>query len=598
MALPFSFLIGLLVVVAHREMGGALPGEATVSNFLWFASLLLVPWLLAALARTSAVRALLGNRPPAAPPRALLRLSGLATPMVLHALFEFGVYNDCIDRLAPGSHTLRILLALLPLYLAELPRTAMATMAEGLVEVGFHARAGGVVTAQLLPRWSEVWPVIRLRLGWPILTLLPAAMLGGCLDLLQLHRESYVFVLATSAGMTLATIAFMILASTILPFWFRVSFGARRGLPEPIGQVLRETAVTLGFSPRRIFLLPTGMRAMNAMMVGPLPVGRLLCLTDGLLATLDIRSLTGVLAHEIGHARRGHPGLLMLLAVVVPLMLLSPLRLLEVEQVDVVVQAIALLVVMLLLWFGIRTLARRFEHEADVSSVRALGAGPCSSALMTVSRLTGGPNRSVRGRLLSLHPDESARLLLMRRYEIEPKFREDFDRRSHRLRGGIGAVLLVAMAVGVWFWQVDWPYERALVRFHSGDYVGAREAMAALDERPARWRDSLKRLDEELAAGLELAPDARNWSTIEQKLVPSAWQRGEAVLLAQGPEAASRWFSLAVGAMPAPTPTEYAIYEFCQAASDGDSNRMAKLAHIIKRRGVPSSLRQVFRDYE
>ena len=32
MALPFSFLMGLLVVVAHREMGGALPGEGTVVN--------------------------------------------------------------------------------------------------------------------------------------------------------------------------------------------------------------------------------------------------------------------------------------------------------------------------------------------------------------------------------------------------------------------------------------------------------------------------------------------------------------------------------------------------------------------------------------
>ena len=94
-----------------------------------------------------------------------------------------------------------------------------------------------------------------------------------------------------------------------------------------------------------------------------------------------------------------------------------------------------------------------------------------------------------------------------------------------------------------------------------------------------------------------MAPGARNWATIEQKLVPSAWQRGEAVLLAQGPEAARRWFSLAVSAMPAPTPTEYAIYEFCQAANEGDSDRMARLAHIIKRRGVPPSLERVFRDY-
>ncbi|HIE72501.1 MAG TPA: hypothetical protein EYP98_21375 [Planctomycetes bacterium] len=155
------------------------------------------------------------------------------------------------------------------------------------------------------------------------------------------------------------------------PRWFRIAFGVISTLPEPTGTILRKTATMLGFSPKRVFLLPTGMRSINAMMVGPLPVGRLLCLTDGLVSALDSSSLTGVLAHEVGHARMGHPGLLMLLAVVVPLMMLSPLRLLDVEEIDVTLQAVAILLIMLVLWFGLRTLARRFEHEADVSSVRA-----------------------------------------------------------------------------------------------------------------------------------------------------------------------------------------------------------------------------------
>ena len=586
-----------MVVVAHREMGVSLPGECTLDGLLLAATLLAVPFLLAALARRFTVQALVAGRFPVVPPRSLLRLSVVATPLALHALFAFGAYNDCIDRLAPTSHTLRVLLALAPLYLAELPRMAMATMAEGLLEISYEALQSQRIAESLLPGWRDSWPAYRLRLGWPILALLPAALLGGCLDLLQLHRATYVLVLVTSGGMTVATVLFLLLAASILPFWFRIAFGVRATLPEPIGTILRATASVLGFSPKRVMLLPTGMRSMNAMMVGPLPVGRLLCLTDGLLSTLDHRSLTGVLAHEIGHARMGHPGLLMLLAVVVPLMLLSPLRLLDIEAIDVTLQAVAIVVIMLAIWFALRTLARRFEHEADVSSVQALGAEPCSTALHTVARLSSQEPRSWRSRLFSMHPDEQERLLLMHRYEREPKFREQFDRQTRKLRRSIAAVLLVAIGIGAWFWQADWQYERAMVRFYSGDFVGAQAAVAAITERPSRWQKPLQRLDEELAAGLELAPDARDWPTVEHRLIPSAWQRGERVLLAEGPAAARRWFALAVTALPTPTATESAIYEFCRAADVGDSNRMAELAKIVKRRGVPASLQPVFRDY-
>lgn len=566
-------------------------------SLLSVAGLLLLPWLLAALSRRITVQSLVSGRSPLAPPRALLRLSAIATPLVLHAWFSLGAYNDGIDRLAPTSHTFRVLLALLPLYVVELPRMAMATMAEGLFEASYSARGVHPIAKSLLPRWSDIWSVYRLRLGWPILTVLPAMLLGGCLDLLQLHRPSYVFVLVTSGGMTIATVAFLLLAAMVLPFWFRIAFGVRTTLPEPLGSQLRATAVKLGFSPKRVFVLPTGMRSVNAMMVGPLPVGRLLCFTDGLLSTLDSRSLTGVLAHEVGHARMGHPGLLMLLAVVVPLMLLSPLRLLDIDQVDVTLQAAGIVLVMVAVWVSLRTLARRFEHEADVYSVRALGAEPCSAALQEVARMVSPRARSLRSRLLSLHPDEQQRVVLMQRYAVESAFRDRFDRQTRKMRRAIAAVLFVAVGVGAWFWQADWQYERVLTRFYSGDFVGAREAVAAIDQRPPRWRDTLQRLDKELAAGLELAPAARDWAAIEQGLIPAAWQRGERVLLAEGPAAARHWFALAVFATPMPTPTEYAVYQFCQAAEDGDSEMMAELAQIIKRRGVPQTLQRVFQDY-
>lgn len=327
MSLPLPFLAGLFVVLGHRELGGTLPGQGVLDELVWTACLLVTPWALAALARAAALRSLQSGERPTAPPLALLRLSAVATPLALHGLFALGSYSDWIDRLAPESHTLRAVLALMPLYAAELPRLAVATMAEAVVEARYESRASHPVASIYLPGWREVWPSVRLRFGWPLLAVLPALLYGMGMDLLQLWRTGYVFVVATAAGMSLAAMGYLLAVAALLPFWFRVAFAVSARLPEPHAESLRETASRLGFSPRRLFMLPTGVRAVNAMMVGPLPIGRLLCFTDGILATLDPRSLAGVLAHEVGHARMGHPGLLAILGLVVPAMLLSPLRL-------------------------------------------------------------------------------------------------------------------------------------------------------------------------------------------------------------------------------------------------------------------------------
>jgi Zn-dependent protease with chaperone function len=598
LSLPFPFLLGLFVVVAHRELVEPLPGQGRLDDLVWTASLLTAPWLLAAMARAAALGALVTGRRPWVPPRALLRLSMFAGPLALHALFTFGCYGEWVDRWAPESASLRVALLLLPLYLTELPRLVTATMVEEIVESGSEGGAASPIATVYLPRWREVWPTVRLRLGWPLLALMPAAVYGVGVDLLQLWRPAYVFALATAAGMSLAAMCYLVVASALLPFWFRVAFGVLADVPEPHGATLRETARQLAFSPRRLFVLPTGMRAVNAMMVGPLPFGRLLCFTDGLIQTLDPRSLAGVLAHEVGHARMGHPGLLALLGFVVPVMLLSPLRLLEADGGDVVLLSTIMVGGVLVVWLGLRTLARRFEHEADIASVQVLGAEPCSRALWTVSRATLPAAASVRSRLTSLHPDEGARLQTMQRYEADPGFRREFDRRTVALRRGLLAIVLGAVAVGAWFWALDWPYERVVVRFHTGDMVGARSALDELDEVPARWREAMSRIEAQLEAAEALAPDVRDWEGATRALVPAAWERGEQVLLREGPAAAYRWLALAVAVTPSPTTTELAIYRFCKAAADRDPDATIELGRIVLRRGPPASLEPVFRDYQ
>ena len=379
MALPIVFLLGLLVVVGHPALGDTLPGAATVDGTVRCGLLLPVPAVLALLARFGARRELLTGRRAPVPPAAMLRLSMVATPVVLLAFFRFGAYEDLVDSLA-HRHWQRVLLTLLPLYAVELPRMAVAAMARGLLEVRDEGELRFVRHPSVLPSWSELWPLLRLQFGWPLLVCMPAALFGLGLDAIELDRHVHVFVVGTSFGTACGMVVMITLMAALLPFWFRIAFGARR-LRGPLAPKLQEIARRLGFPPQRVLELPTGMRVANAMMVGPLPIGRHLCLTDALLSLLDEHAVAGVMAHEIGHARRSHPGLLCAIALGLGLLLLTPLRLAVDADADPVLQVVAMLLLVGVVWSIVRTVAHRFEHEADVESVRQLGASACSAAM-------------------------------------------------------------------------------------------------------------------------------------------------------------------------------------------------------------------------
>ena len=498
MILPLPLLLGLLVAAADRELLPSLPGSADPHTLLPLLPLLAAPTLLAGAALQQARSALVTMRRPLVPPRALLRLSNVATALVVHVLFAFGDYGDHIDRLAWDSHLGASLLVALPVFLAELPRIGVAALAAAHCEVAADAPNTAPLPLALLPDHASVAGFARMRLGGHLLVALPILTYGAALDLLQLHRPTYVATLVTSPGAMLATFAVVLLLMVVVPFWFPVAFGVLP-LPEPIGERLRATARALAFPAHRVFLLPTGMRALNAMLVGPLPLGRCLCLTDGLLRELDADALAGVVAHEVGHARMGHPALLLAAAVVTPLLLLAPFRLLGLGDADAVVQAAFALGVVAILWFVVRRLAHRFEHEADVASVQALGAGPCSHALLVVSRLAHPVTRGWFGRIFTLHPEESDRWQTMRDYERDPAFRARFDARSNATRRGIGAALLTAILLAAGTFVVEWPLERVFWRLHVGDHAGALTAAAAVEHVPDRWQRPWQRLQEELA---------------------------------------------------------------------------------------------------
>lgn len=596
---PAVFLLGFLVLFGSLSAWPPVPGSATAASFGW--SLLLWPlpsWLAIGALRRLRHRLLWGERS-GLHPRWWLRASAGASPAVLLVVALPGGWIDLSWQWASGSHLATMALLSVPLVAIEVPRLVLATIAHAWLEgdAGPAGPAGPAPGVGALPGFTDLWPAIRLRLGWPLLLPMPCLLLGLVLDLLQLDRDVHEFFLGTSAGVTIGMLLLLAAFGAVLPFWFRFAFGIRRELPEPTGALLRATAASLGFRPSRVTMLPTGGRAMNAMMVGPLPFGRILCLTDGLLRALDDDLLQGVVAHEVGHARMGHPGLLLVLTGIVPLLLMSLATWFEPAATDTTLQALVVVLVAAFTWSLVRTLAHRFEHEADVASVQALGAGPCSRALLAVSSLSMPVRHSWLGRLFTLHPEENVRCAVMQRYELEPAFRARFERTGRHMRlmilGGLGAACIVAATA----WWSDWRFERVLWRLNAGDVVGARQLDAALGESiPERWARTWKLLRSELAAAHALAPEARDWTSAAPRFAEAGFRRGTEVLLAEGPAAARPWFALSASAVEGDRQARvlhHLLWEFCRASDEGDTERLQQVRDVLQRRGVPPGLESV-----
>ncbi len=596
MSLPLSFLLGLLTMFASVELDRPIPGSGSVEQVLLSAPLLLLPTVLVLLAQRCLFARLVQGRRGRVSPRFWLRASLMSVPFGIWMLLGPGGHADLADRFAAGSETARLALLLLPLLIMEVPRIVAVTVVGQWCEIDDELAGRSLVSAGMLPGMHDSWPLVRLRLGWVLLLLLPCFLFGAALDLLSLHTTIQGLVLITGFGSTAAMLVFMTVAAVVLPPWFRFAFAARP-LPEPLGQRLRATAAALGFPSSRLFMMPTGQRSLNAMMVGPLPIGRSLGITDGLVRALGEDALAGVVAHEVGHAKREHPALLVSLAVLVPMLLLGPVQLLELQELPMTLQALIGLVVLSLAWTVVRGLAHRFEHEADVVSVQAFGAAPCTQALRTVLAMALPHNHGFFGRISSMHPDESSRYEVMWRYERDPAFRAHFDAAGRRIRWAVAGLLLASLAAASITWVREWPYERAFLTFHRGDLVATGAALAEVGEAvPSHWQEAWSYLSSDYAAAAAFVPQARDWPSVTATVVPQAWDKGVEVLLREGPAAARPWFSIAVGVDEQPPLVRRAVLDYCEAAVAADTGRMERVKLVVRRLGAPAELRRVFAD--
>ena len=566
MSLPYSFLLGLVVLLAPWESLWGLPREPDVVGTLPFLFLIPVPglfmWVLSRRPRFARRGA---NR--------RLRLLGLVQVMLVPGVFALLLGAGDFALLAHfwsfGFATVATLLKLLPLLIMEFSvervlRRASRSPVAGLPlgPTPFHGNLIGFVTIMVL-----------------------ISTVG--LDVLSLSREMEVFVVFTNLGQTVGLLLFFGILCLALPFLFYLFTPSSGDVPEDTAR----TAELLGFPRDRIRILHSDNRLINAMLVGPLPGMRYLFLTDGLVSLLDTISLRGVVAHEIGHARAGHPMLLLVLVALIPLLLLQPLEVVGVFELDLSYQ---LCVFGFLLIAGValaKRIAHRFELEADQLSSEALGgAAPCILALQKVGALAGGsPTRSS-----FRHPSEETRIQHLLVCDGDPWFRERFSRQNKNLRRGIAAGVLVALALSVWGHARVWSVDRLVLEFYTGRFAAAAATLAELPaELPPGREGVVSELREEIAVARSFYPDGGDWREIREDLATRAQARGRREFVASGPVVARPWMALGM-AQSAPSAKEISLYLFCDAVADGHNERAEELRqHMLSTFEFDEALRAV-----
>ena len=578
MIVPIPFVIGLAALALAPELYEVLPGSGTLDVALAHGWLLFLP-LLIGLASTALLGlALARGRKPVLGMRVALLALPASVPASFFAFLTAGCWLDFATRAAGESQFALIVLQVLPLLVLELLRLLCDQRLRQRLE---H---GGMIVPQA--------PDAREGMAMLAFLAAPLMLYGAGLDVVALDRRTEVFLHATSLGLTLGLAAFLLVLSFVLPLVFRLLMGTTRRLPPHLADDLQGFVDRIGFPSHGLLALDTGYRMVNAAMVGPLPWPRYLVLTDGLMSVLDAGSLRGVVAHEVGHAKAGHPALLLLLFVVIPLLLLHPVQQLDLEAADPILLALGGIALAGIGLFAVRHVGHRFEFEADVLSAEALGgAAPCALALRRVGELT----QQDAAKSTLRHPSENARLRVLWRWETEPGFRERFHGRGRLLRRAIAVALLVVFGVTTWSWWMSWPTERAIYLFHTGDFTSARAQIEAAEAsvRPG-MREGWSRFRAEAAAAFELMPQGGEWERIREPLAKAAWERGTDILLREGPAAARPWLALATEA-PDAGPLQETLWRWSEAAAEGDSDRFERLRAHLATMELPENLRGVVR---
>lgn len=205
--------------------------------------------------------------------------------------------------------------------------------------------------------------------------------------------------------------AFLLLLTKILPELILPIFYAKRPLKD---EKIRSKVLALfersGESVNEVWVVYTSKESvqMNAALAG-LGKSRCILFSDTMLSTLSEEEIESILAHELGHKRRGHFGKLFLLSSMNAALFLLLLHLLS-TSFPALKERLSCIFV-LLLFYGILTgpffafIKRRLEEEADIFSFLYTNPSSFISAMIAIADKNLSPlkREGILG-LFSSHP--------------------------------------------------------------------------------------------------------------------------------------------------------------------------------------------------
>jgi Zn-dependent protease with chaperone function len=282
-------------------------------------------------------------------------------------------------------------------------------------------------------------------------------------------------------GFVLAAVA---LFTCALPWILRASWDTRPLEPSPLRELLEDVARRARFRYRELLFWRTGDLMANAAVIGVGRFDRVVLFSDVLIASLSPREIVAVLAHEIGHAKRGH--VLIFVAWTGALFLAGDLAGREFESEWM---AGALVLVLFAGWYKLfGWLSRRFELEADLFALR-LTNDPLA-IVGALERVGGAHSRQLDS---WRHFSTAKRIDFVERVVADERVALALERKLRVLTWTGGVLFVLALGFSCRRLVADLPRDRVVAALALADWDLAEERFATLD-RP----------DKELAHGMSL----------------------------------------------------------------------------------------------
>lgn len=299
--------------------------------------------------------------------------------------------------------------------LDELLLLAAYPLSAALGRIYLHRRAAVLDGRRT---WNRCRKELLLGFRGEIALIAPIVLFVLVGDLITLDREIEQFIIDNPPilyCLLLSCILFLALSYPLtLKFLWRM---------KPLGTVFESTpdltafVRSLGFTTRDLLAWNTGGLMVNAAILGVLPRWRYILLTDSMLARFEMDELKAAVAHEIGHGKKRHAILFILLSVgYVAALGLADLHLpfFDAQEDELLAAALFYLpatIIFLYAVFGF--VSRRFEVEADLFAARAVGNPKLFAA--TLERLAVW-NRGARNRKSWRHFSLARRIALLEKF--------------------------------------------------------------------------------------------------------------------------------------------------------------------------------------